>query len=336
MTQNINVKKDAKVGLRKAMVPLGIIAAICGLIFIAIHASGIASTDANFQEKMVKVARYFAMPAAFLTLALTALMLTHGIMQLAKLNKTNIKWEITSGIINTIVGILMFVSFIIIIVTVFDNEKWLADGDSFNIWKNCAFMGIMTALAIYAVCLGKHFNAKGLENKNTNIKMLRVIGVSALVIALCNILPILVTVFGGFVNIEKVTETGQVANWAGSSFGAKFALGAFGTIGLGMLCMIPLSILGFNDEQAKKKNIITWSVIGGIAFVLFVIPAAMMSLDHGAPKGWSSPWAQLGEKQNNIVITVFVLLAGIYDIVAGGIANVKTKQFVTKQVKVAK
>jgi len=327
MTQNINVKKDAKVGLRKAMVPLGIIAAIFGLLFILIHAAGVATTDTNIQDKITKAARYVAMPACFLALALTALMLIHGIMQLAKLNKTNVKWEITSGIINTIVGVLMFVGFIVIVITVFDDDKWWLGDEAYNIWKNCAFMGIITALSIYAACFGKHFNAKGMEGKNTNIKMLRVIGVSALVIAICNLLPALLTMVGGFNSKTAIAETESKAyNWLASSYTAKFALAGFGTIALGLLCMIPLAILGVSDKAVAKKNIITWSVVGGIAFVLFVIPAAMMSLDHGYPKSWMG-----GESDpKNIVITVFVLLAEIYSIVGAAIANAKTKKFATK------
>lgn len=327
MTQNIGIKSDTPRVLRKAMMPTGIVAVVLGLVWLLLYgfATTTWATNPEEVEKLVNglydASRYIAIVFIFVVLILSGLMITHSVFQFKKVNKATAKWEVTSAAINAVVGLLMFIFFIICVTKVFDDIKW----NGTDIYKVFAFMGILTSLVIYTTIFGEKFNKKALDNKNTNIKMLRTLGAFVLTAAICSTLAVIFVLGGGFRDPKNFKDQGDLRNFILAAMSTKFALANFGVIAFALLLMIPCSLLGINDKPKAQKNVIMWSVLGGLTFILFIIGAAMMVLNKdGGPDKWAD---------NHTTISVFVLLGWIASLVGGSLAFAKTKEYEPKIAK---
>jgi len=263
--QTTLTKKDYKLTLRKIIFPMAIVSAILLTIWLILAwiCGMTAGTDA--WDGFMKALRYYAIAPIILSFPMSGLLIALSVIQFTELNKMVVKDKILLPLINVLIGTLVLSYFFTCISRVFDEGAW---------WEgtNIAGLGCMLISSVYCIIYILYSDSKKHKVEGGNEIVVKTLGFGMFV-SICAIsIPMILTVIAGFINDEQVLieQPTALKFYTAGHLISHFVLAFLSVVALGMFFFIPLAAFKKNNNEIVK-----WSVIGGINFVLVVVAFAL-------------------------------------------------------------
>ena len=281
--------------------------------------------EVSYKVKFIFTISKIVLGVSFIsTLATVGLLGASTGIQLSKTRKNNIKQNSIYIIIG--VAVILLLSFLIASVVVYFGKyhgikKWDYDYEMMLCWmfRAHAYLGIVFALVVFSMYFAK-YAAKQTDNYKLYDASITKTVISVGATAFAFIALWAITNF-----MAKDSKLADHLYLQGSLLVGKFIAALAGTIAIMMLTCIVTAVLSNNDAAKRNKAIIYWSVIGGIALVLFIIHAVMYkSTKEGGIVGWDGN----NKDPRGWASRIFVILDAVAALVWACMASVKNKKLV--------